>query len=113
MEEKPDFSKIQNERIDHKKKKVTAVKPIKREIEEIKNCFFKPCYPYSCLISLALKNCSNGQLSVADIYSFVWYVKVDLLSQPLKEISNFLVKIFHSLNTPTQDGRIQFDIICH
>uniref|UniRef100_A0A914Z497 Fork-head domain-containing protein n=1 Tax=Panagrolaimus superbus TaxID=310955 RepID=A0A914Z497_9BILA len=67
--EEVDFSQIKNEKPSSSKKSYT--KQPKREQEECKNGFCKPNYPYSCLISLALKNSSDGQLSVSDIYSFV------------------------------------------
>ncbi len=38
--------------------------------------FTKPIYSYSCLIALALKNSSTGRLTVAEIYSFMWYVSL-------------------------------------
>ena len=37
----------------------------------------KPIYSYSCLIALALKNSPDCQLTVAEIYSFMWSVTAD------------------------------------
>lgn len=38
-----------------------------------KNGFKKPLFSYSCLIGLALRNSENGELTVAEIYRFLWY----------------------------------------
>uniref|UniRef100_A0AC35FT37 Fork-head domain-containing protein n=1 Tax=Panagrolaimus sp. PS1159 TaxID=55785 RepID=A0AC35FT37_9BILA len=69
IKEEVDFSKVKTEKSSSSKK--PYIKQPKREPEECKNGYCKPNYPYSCLISLALKNSTDGQLSVADIYSFV------------------------------------------
>lgn len=104
-----DFAKISTSKAKPKKQpQKSSTKPIKREVEESKNGFIKPCYPYSCLITLALKNSSNGQLSVSDIYSFVWYA-INLISSFFAYTVSFSVKTFLFLNTLTQDGRILFD----
>jgi hypothetical protein len=37
-----------------------------------KNGFKKPLFSYSCLIGLALRNSESGELTVAEIYRFLW-----------------------------------------
>lgn len=44
----------------------------RNEEPQIAGGFVKPSYSYSCLITLALKNSSNGELTVSEIYAFLW-----------------------------------------
>lgn len=46
----------------------------RRPIDEYptKNGFKKPLFSYSCLIGLAMRNCETGELTVAEIYRFLW-----------------------------------------
>ena len=37
------------------------------------NGFIRPAYSYSCLIWLSLKNSYDGELTVSEIYAFLWY----------------------------------------
>nr|CAD2162239.1 unnamed protein product [Meloidogyne enterolobii] len=42
-----------------------------RELPVAPNGFAKPAYSYSCLIGLALKNSTTGELTVSEIYAFL------------------------------------------
>lgn len=42
------------------------------EETQISGGYNKPSYSYSCLIGLSLKNSISGELTVSEIYSFLW-----------------------------------------
>jgi hypothetical protein len=56
------------------KKKTKKPPSQRRPIDEYptKNGFKKPLFSYSCLIGLALRNSERGELTVAEIYRFLW-----------------------------------------
>lgn len=56
----------------HIKKNANISKNIKMEPGLKEKIYSKPCYSYSCLITMALKNSKAGCLPVSEIYHFMW-----------------------------------------
>lgn len=51
---------------------VTSSDEQTKDEPQISGGFSKPSYSYSCLIGLSLKNSTSGELTVSEIYTFLW-----------------------------------------